>query len=196
MTTKSMPSFLQGKEPPPPDDDKLSVIRAKLAEARDLEMEVEKLTDRLTEAKRELNTLLTKTLPDMFQEARIRVLGLEAEGNIPEYVATLAPFYSAGIPASWDEAKRKKAFEWLDINGHGDLIKTQVEVAFPREKRDEANEAIAALNDLGFDPEVKESVHAATLTAWLREQVEDGSLPPLDVIGGVVGKTIKLKRKK
>lgn len=196
MSQKSMPSFLQGREPPPPDNDKLAVIRGKLAEARDLEMEVEKLTDRLKDAKRDLNILLTKTLPDMFQEAQIKVLGLEAEGNTPEYVATLSPFYSAGIPTSWDEAKRRKAFDWLDENGHGDLIKTRVEVDFAREKRDEANEAIAALNDLGLDPEVKEAVHQATLTAWLKEQVEDGNTPPLDVIGGVVGKTIKLKRKK
>jgi hypothetical protein len=136
-----------------------------------------------------------KRLPDLMGELGINVVSLEADGNVPAVEAKAAPFYAANIAVGWPEEKRRAAFDWLDGNGHGDLIKTEVTVSFRREDRDEAVKFLKVAKDYGR-PEIKEAVHHGTLTAWLREQVEDQHyIPPLDVLGGTVARSVKLKVK-
>ena len=177
------------------NDDILSRIRASAAMARDLEKTITDLEERTKMEKEVLRRIYHHDLPDLMFEAGVDKVGLPAEGNLPAMIATLGPFYQANIAAAWPEPKREAAFTWLDDNGHGDLIKTQVSVSLPREARDEAKKLISLLKD--YHPEIKQSVHSGTLTAWLREQIENGEeMPPLDVIGGNVGQVVKLKERK
>ena len=177
------------------NSDILTRIRETAGNARDLEKEITDLEERIKHKKQTLNTIYHHELPDLMFEAGVDEVGLPAEGNLPSMVAKLGPYYAANIAAGWGEEKRDAAFNWLDTNGHGDLIKTQVTISLPREARAQAAKLIKQLE--AYHPEVKQSVHPGTLTAWLREQVESGEdLPPLDVIGGTVGQVVKLKERK
>jgi hypothetical protein len=138
-------------------------------------------------------------------------------------------YYKANIAAEWEPQRRAEAFGWLDANGHGDLIRTDVTLSFAREDRAFATQLVnwlkaidlaglirvlAENDELVVDlalPEglrnvaagknspvlpgvtAKENVPWNTLTAWLKEQVEKGNTPPLDTIGGEVGRIVKLK---
>ena len=76
---------------------------------------------------------------------------------------------------------RELAYKWMDANGHGDLIKTQVFARFARGESDKAYNAFKSLEQLGLHPEHTESVHAGTLKAWAREEMAQGNRIPANL---------------
>ncbi len=189
---------IRNNPPPPPSEDKLMVLRALVSETRDLEQHKADLEEQLKAVNEQLTGnegMYFNKLPALMTEIGLTVITLEADGNNPAVEAKAGPFYAANIAAGWPEEKRKTAFDWLDSNGHGDLIKTEVTVAFPRDERKAALKFAKVANQYGA-ASMKEAVPWNTLTSWLREQVEEyGNMPPLDIIGGTVSRSVKLKNK-
>ena len=176
--------------------DRLEEIRQLAAQIKQKEMEREDLAERVAILTRDINKALGEDIPLLMAEVGVDRVGVAAEGNSPAFDCTLKDYCRASIAASWPEEKRKQALDWLDNNQAGDLIKTEIFVFVPREKRELAKQAVTALHDLKLHPEVKENVHSATLSAWLREEVDKGHIPPLDLLGGSVGKVAVLKPRK
>lgn len=173
------------------------MIRGEMRTARDLVLRIEDLSAQLKTASEELQTLTTKTLPEMFEAVGIDSLGLVPEGNLPGYDADLSPFYSANIPVSWPEEKRERGFDWLEAEGHGDLVKRTFTVDLPRGSEKEAERLRKALEKTRLAYAEKKGVHAGTLTAFVKEQVEKHhTTPPLNLLGATVGKVVKLKKRK
>lgn len=187
--------------PPPIAGDKLLELKGLVGQARDLEKERDMLNERLSEVNSALDGpdgLYFRTLPALMTEIGVPQITIEAEGNLPAYIATASPYYKASISAEWPEEKRKDAFDYLESIDAGDLIKTEVTVAFPRDKRDLAVKYKEMVEKkYGSAATIKENVAWNTLTAWLKDQVEEeGTIPQLDKIGGVVARIVKLKEKK
>ena len=82
-----------------------------------------------------------------------------------------------GIPAP----QRPAAYKWLDDHEHGSLIKTVLTAKFGRGDSDAAEEAQEALDKLGVSNDLVESVHAGTLKAWARVELEQGNSLPSDL---------------
>lgn len=177
--------------------DQLEKIRGMVRMARDLGLRKKDIDDASKEVGREINELRHVKLPTIMDEVGIERLTIAPEGNLPGVEARCEPYYHANIPASWDDEKREAAFKWLEDNGHGDLIKAQYVVLLPKGDRKAQRAVEKALSKLNVPYETSLSVPWATLTVWLREQVEKfGTVPPLDVIGGNVGRVVKLTEKK
>jgi hypothetical protein len=177
----------------PPAEDRLLRLRSLVSEARQMEALKAAAEEQLKELNVKLQEMYFKTLPDTFAELKIPGIELEADGDLPAIEARAKPYYRANIAADWPEERRRAAFEYLDNNDSGDLIKTEVILQFPREKREEALRVAEGLRKRGYEPFTKESVMWNTLTAWLKEQVENGTIPDLDKIGGTVGRIVTLK---
>lgn len=183
---------------PQAPQDLLQRIIAKASAARDKAAEIDDLEQRLTEARSDLTRITRMELPDLLDEAGTDSIGLEASGNLPAMDITLKSIYSANIAAAWSEARRAEAFAWLEANGHGDLIKTEVTIAWPRELRDKAIEFIDFFRRryVGLVPEITEAVHKQTLSAWFKQQVRNGGeLPPLDVLGASTWRVAEMKER-
>ncbi len=182
---------------PAASTDKLDAIRDMARLLRDKEREVGDLNERLTEAKAAVLDLKHKKLVDLMHEAGVDKVGLPAEGNQPPYDATLSPYYHANIAANWEPTKRQAAFNWLEGEGHGDLVKTVITITLGRDQRDAAREIQAELEHRGFSVSAQLDVPWNTLTAFVREQVEKhGTVPPLETLGATVGQVVKLKARK
>lgn len=181
--------------PSQPSEDRLTKVRDLVAQVRDTEEEKANLEGRLNDVHKLLNEFYYKDLPDVFEEAGVTSVSLPGEGNHPPIDAKLAPYYRANIAADWDELRRAEAFQWLEDNGHGDLIRFEVTVVFGKGEIDDANAAIDALKALGCRPTTRQSVPWSTLTAWLKEQVEKrGTVPPLETLGATIGRVVRIKR--
>ncbi len=150
----------------------------------------------------ELVKLLTQAEKDVIKaqqdlkSAQGRLQKLD-EFDIPEYMdeLDLKEFVNrAGIKIEAKSTvyasigKRKaQAFAWLIKNEHGALIKRNVMVAFNTSQAEEANVLFAELlgrEDLdasGIEQDMK--VEAASLTAFVRKQLEDGQEVPADIFG-------------
>lgn len=197
MNNQPSDALLRAIERSQPDEDRLETIRGMARRARDADLVVDDLARRLDEAKAERNKLLAEELPALMDGAHVSSIELAAEGNTPAVKVEIKPYCNANIAASWPEERRRAAFDWLDGNDYGDLIKTVVTIRLPREQRDKATRLLAGLKKQGFAAEVEEAVHSQTLSAWLRELFKTGATrPPLDLIGASVGRTAVIKRLK
>jgi hypothetical protein len=183
--------------------DLLKRISAKARELRDTKHEIENVEERLKQLNMLAFDIERQQLPELLSEAGVDRLSIPAEGNEPAYDLKLEPFYRASISAEWDQEKRKSAFAYLEQKGAADLIKTEVTVALPRELREKApnlikkiESALKALKATASAIDVKENVHWATLTSWLREVSEAGEDVDLEKIGGQAGSIVKQKPRK
>lgn len=76
------------------------------------------------------------------------------------------------------------AYAWLERHNFGGLIKTDLNVEFGRGELDSAKTLAAELLKKGLVPTLTQSVHAQTLKAFLREQMEAGNKDlPLETFG-------------
>lgn len=180
---------------PKPSEDKLIKLRAAIARARDLELEIEAKQTALDEKMKELTTIRTVELPGIFEEAQVSgTITLEAVGNEPAYEATLAKFYSASLPDDDRREKAFKRFKWL-----AELSKTRFTVDFGKGDDKKVKAFTKLLKAKKVEASSKVGVHSGTLTAEIRRRFESGKpLAPgdLDLLGATVGTVVKLNKVK
>lgn len=175
-----------------------------LEQARKLAREFHALEARAETLKEELEQIQTRKLelqhrviPEFFGKLEIDNIGLEDAG----VDVMVGPYYKANIAADWDEARRKRAFAALDQLGGGDLIRASVVVTFGRDEFEEAKKLVELLKTRwplanSHPPRMDMTVPWNSLTAFVREQHEDGVALPLEDLGAVVGRAAKVKKRK
>lgn len=153
-------------------------------EAVQLEQLAATMEDDLAAIKKSLNNLKTKVLPEIMAE-----LGVE---NITRNGIKLSvhDFVSGSLPK--EEDKRKAAIAWLEAHDGGGLIKTNIELVFGREFRDEATELVRSLTEQGHNPVVDEGVHSSTLQSYARERLKSGAEIDTELLGLYTGTTVKI----
>lgn len=178
--------------------DKLQQIEDMAVAARDLTQEIKDQEDVIKQKKKRLALILESDLPDIMGQVGIDHVGVPARGNNPGFDVNVVNDRSANIAAGWEPERKREAYDWLEANGHGDLIKSSLRIDFPREKVEEARAAAELIeNKFGVDVEVSESIHPQTMSAWFREAcAKHLPLPPLDLIGARIARVAKLKERK
>jgi hypothetical protein len=141
--------------------------------------------EQINEARKALRDLTELDLPQAMDEAGVSEFRLQDGSRV-----TVKAFYGACIPKD----RVGEAHQWLADNGHGDIIKNEVVCKFGKGDGHMAEQAVELLKAAQFDPEQKESVHASTLKAWVKEQVESGNNLPLDLFGAHIGRKTEIKK--
>lgn len=131
--------------------------------------EVERLEGELERAQNDLRRVEQEDLPELMREVGMQSVRL-ADGSTIEVVDEV----SCGIT----EAKRHDAHRWLEANGFGGIIKTEVVVGFGRGE----HEAAAACAE-SVGGALVERVHPSTLKAFIKEQMAAGRAVPFDLFG-------------
>lgn len=177
-------------------------VRAMAVQLRDLELRRAETKERLSSLDAQIKRVTIDHLPELMRQAGVDHVGIPREGNLPAYELRLTDVVQANIAAAWPEERRRAAFDWLDANGHGDLVATEVVLSFPRERREEALTLAGemrrrqAQGQLSAHVGVREAVHPSTLKAWLKTMLKTSKrLPPLETIGGSLLRIATLKQK-
>ena len=97
------------------------------------------------------------------------------------------------VKASIPKAKKEEACQWLTDNGFGDLIKSELTLVFGKEELQKAQELSQQLVAMGLKPVLERGVHHTTLSAFVKEQLEQGISMPADLLGIYTGKKALLK---
>lgn len=182
---------------PKPSEDKLDKIRDVLREMRVREMQNLEAENTLRENSEWLRNKKEKELVDLFDEAGIDRLGLPAEGNFQKYEIELKPYYHANIAEAWDDDKKSKAYDYLDAQKAGDMIKATYTIAFGMKERKAQKAFEQMLKKAKIQFSSKFGVPWNSLTAWLKDQVENHEkMPNLEVIGGKVGRQASVVKQK
>ena len=169
--------------------DKTSNIKSLAEEVkklRTMEDQVKLQEEALKVSKRELEVVSAEIIPTMLSEMGLSSLKL-ADGSSVD----VKPFYSATITVQ----NRDKAFNWLRINGLGDIIKNEISVSFGRNEDNKAAEYADLAKGQGFQPTQKLKVEPMTLKALVRERIEAGKEMPTDIFNVFVGNRTKITRK-
>jgi hypothetical protein len=195
MTDLNLPAHLRVDEAEHiPTDGDTSRLREKAMELGSVESELEKLAKRTTELNARKTALSFREIPDIMAELGIDSLGLpELNADIVE-----KPYYKASIPASWPDERRQAAFDWLEKNGHGSLVKVNVTVSFGKSELEKARELETLIRGWSNEhtPELSMDVHWGTLTSFVKEQVTKGEVVPLETLGAEVGRIAVINRRK
>lgn len=139
-----------------------------------LEREKEDLEEQLKQVERELQKVSGVDIPTVMDQIGMSDFMLKSGERIK---------VERKIKASIPKTKQDQAFAWLRSNGFDSLIKNQVVAAFGKGEDQRAKELAAKLNAAGFIVSQSESVHAQTLGAFVREQMERGVELPADLLG-------------
>lgn len=183
------PRFLENEEAAGPSENSLQTVRDKCRELGRLKDEIYELEKRLSELKDDHNDLAMRELPAMFDSLGIDIVG-DASNQL-DYV--LKPYYKANLPKENPEP----GLEWLDKNGHSDLIKCRVTVEFPKGLVQDARELANDIRErFNLGVKVDEGVHHMTLTSFVRNSVESGDDLPLEILGATVGNIVTVKEKR
>ena len=171
-------------------------LSEKVIELKSVEDEIKNAEKSISMLKEKAKTLSEFEIPKMMQEMNITKLKLKDGESIE-----IKPYYYASVAQGRGEddsafiERKSKAFNWLRENGLGDIIKNDVTVTFGR---DEDNKAIAyatLAKEQGFEPVQKETVHAITLKALVRERLESGKEMPSDLFKTYAGNSTKITRR-
>ena len=174
--------------------DSIKRARTLAIEAKNLELEIADLEEKVSEKKAQRQAILAAKLPDLMNEIGLPSFEISPQGNLPGFKVAIKPFYAAAIPVKAPEPVKQKAYQALRECGAADLVKVDVTISFGKGEDDKAQKLLALLKQEGHKPSVKEAVHPATLKAWLKERVEAGQpTPELELIGGKVGQIAELK---
>lgn len=179
--------------PKPPSKDRLDRARDKIKQLRELELKNAALAEQQADNARTIKAIKEKELVDLFDAAEISRLGIDADGNMPAYDVEIKAYYHANIP----KENEPKAFAWLTKQGHGDMIKGTYTIAFGmgEEKKRLAFEKILQKGKYQFS--YKFGVPWNTLTAFVKEQIEEKKKePPLKLLGATVGRVASLVKAK
>lgn len=139
------------------------------------EIEVSRLESELERAKETLRQLAEKTLPEKMEEI-----------GVSEYTTTtgISIQVKEKIRGSLPVENKDKGYKWLEDNGFGGLIETEVVVPFRRGELEKANALVKELQkDKKQISSLERNVHHARLDGFIREQLSLGKDIPLNIFG-------------
>lgn len=161
---------------------------ARMAELQvQLERDVAVADERLKAAKQRLRQHKELTFPDFLMGC-----GMQAGTLTNGASFKVVKFYNGKIP----EEQRPEAFAWLEERDFDAIIKTNVTSAFGKGELKEAKRARDILQHEGLPAVLKRDIHYQTLRGFIREQVEAGNPPPVELFGTYIGNQVKLTEAK
>ena len=143
------------------------------------------LVEQIRKRRTELSTVV---LPELMDTIGLDSFGV-AEAGCDVVIETQ---YHAVIRADWPPEARQAAFDHLDALGRGDMIKSTIALELPREEYHRAEELVDAIKlwlrhkRLDATPTLRLDVHHATLTAFVRDYMEQPRDPHAPVNDGGV----------
>jgi hypothetical protein len=182
-----------------PTDASNAKLRDAATEYATKQLRVEKLQKETSDLNKEIYQLRSKTIPDLMVELKTDNFGLPDFG----FDLIKEDTTKANIVASWPEEQREASFTYLEQLGAGDLIKTFVEIQFGKGELEIARAVVEAVQKVlkkhklvGRDVVESKGVPWNTLTAYVKEQLEKGTVLDLEKLGAKVETVATLKKRK
>ena len=163
-----------------PDTDKISVLANLARQQLQVEQTIEDMERSLTLKKDELKGLSEYKIPELFQELGIGQFKLSNGLKV-----SVSPYYSG-------KAETNEAFDWLEENGHEDIIKGEYTIQYRRADRAKLFDFEQLANEMGFAVKDKLAVHPMTMKSFVREQLEAGVNLPRDLFNIFTGFKTKI----
>jgi hypothetical protein len=174
----------RSEQPELPSDDSMAELSQSVQALVEIRGYIDDAEATLKDLKAKEQKLSTEIIPSKMDE-----IGFTSVTMPDGHKVGYAPFYSGKIKPETEP----EAFDWIEENGHGGVIKGELVIPYRRPQRDKASELQKAIKDNGWECTVKLGVHHSTLRALIREVVEDGSTFPPDLFDIFIGRKTTIK---
>jgi hypothetical protein len=159
-------------------EEDLSELARHAAEQLKLERDIKEAEDYLKALNDRHHKISEEIIPN-----KMMSIGMSEFKLISGQKISIKRFYSASI----SDENRVAAFDWLESNGHTDIIKHLVTVPIGRGEDDVWSATTDFLKEKGIVYTDEQKIHPQTLKAFVKEQVETGSDLPLDTFKVYIG---------
>lgn len=168
-----------------PDESGLGRLSKMFHRRNELDEVVQRLEAELSVAKEELRDLDERQFPELFDEVGVTSFSV---GN--RQVKLEEKLYGS-LPKDPDE--QRQALLILKEHGGESLMKVSLSVDFNKGEADHARRTADLIHSAGYNPVVKETIHAATLQKFARDMMEKGEVIDLKALGLYHRRFIKIK---
>lgn len=190
MNTTKIPAQFLEPSAAAQDPEQLGIISKLTTDAAAIAESIEAAEKLLESLKQRYKQVTEVEIPD-----RMASLGLSEICTTDGHKLLIKPFYQASIKREFEKGPHMSgAFDWLETNGHGGVIKTAIEIAFPRGQFDMAKNMLMKLQrTFGERVSLDRSVHAQTLKALTKEIMEAGKTLPEEFFNVYSGRVAVIK---
>ena len=156
-----------------------------VSEQLEAEQEVERITEELKEAKKRLEQVANKDLPDLMETLNLTMFQTKSGFTIK---------IKEDLRHSLPKSRKATGLAWLKDNQCGDIIKNVVSVPFVVGQEEKAQELLEQLRTMyGPMASLDGDVASQTLKATLKRLLDEGTVEvPFDLFGIVKQKTAKI----
>lgn len=173
-------AFKDASEAIPPAE-RIKQLSSLAQQQLELEQQMDALEKQMDELKSQHKKVSETDIPECMTSLAIKSIMLENG-----LILTIKPYYSGKVDSL-------EGYRYLESIGHGDLIRGEIKMSYPKESDRKAIDAIREfIKSQGFVSDDKISVHHATLSSWLREMIEGGEQIDRDVLNVTTGFRAKL----
>lgn len=170
-------------------EDILKRVSAKADELAVLMRQEEALKEQFEDMQKRVRSCREFDLPELMTEA-----GLSDFTTKSGFRVTLKEKIRVG---QIDNDAKPDAIRYVEEQGEGDLIKTEVGMSFARGQREKAIELLEHISSLGYTGmTLKETIHAQTTMSFLKRKLEAGEDVPLNLFGAFIQKYADVKMPK
>ena len=179
----------------------LETVSRLALELTSIDTEIVNLGRSLDELQKRRDDISKGRLPELFDELGYSDFRL-SDGRRLEMKSTIRASIptDAGISRMKDILKQREAaqrranaLQWLRDNDLGDLIKNEVSVQFSRGEEEKADSLHGMLAKEGYNVEQDSTVNSQTLSAQIRELLEQGAEVPLEILGVQIERIVSVK---
>jgi len=149
-----------------PNEDKIGRLTALARQQLAVQHEIEDLQLRLKGRQEVLEKLSEHEIPELMFE-----IGSKSVQLLDGRWLKINPFYSGKITGP-------ECYDWLEANGYGDIVKTNITVAMKMSDTEKSAAVRKLLHDAGIDWDENHGVHHSTLKAWIKDTINSGK--PID----------------
>ena len=175
-----------------PSGDALTQLQSLGKRVLTIDEQLAELEDRIKKRKAVRNDILSRDMPALMTQHNVDFVGVGGKRFV------LDDFYHASIKADAENAA--EAYDWLESNDYGAIIKYTVTAEFPKDSTEQVQALATYIRQRYQDASVTvaRGVPWARLTSWLKETFErrrvDSTvkLPPLELMGATVGQMVKI----
>lgn len=182
-------SYDYSEEQEPVSEDILKKVSIKADELANLMREEEELKELYEAKQKQVRSCREFELPELMNTA-----GLSDFTTKSGFRVQLKEKIRVG---QIDNESKPEALKYVEDQGEGDLIKTEMTMSFVRGQREKALELISHIESLGYTGmNLKETIHAQTTMSFLRRKLEAGEDVPLNLFGAFIQKYADVKMPK
>ena len=168
------------------EDDVLGKISKLADEMHGLDKEIAEADLKIKKLKDQRKQIAEEQLPELFAE--VGMSELKTKSGLPLKLTNK-------VHTSISKDRKPKAIAWLDDNGQGGMVKRKVVIDFDK-TQEEKVKALLRLIGRGWPNHRTElDVHASTVKAFVKRQLEAGKKIPSDLFGIHCVDVVEIKSK-